>query len=263
MSHFKQFEHFLNESESNNDMYILSAIDYVNRSKTARFEPDFGAETYKYSPHGKPNTFVSHDKVGKYKAIGSKGGYTEVKSKVILAYDEHGDIVGAINISLSEPVGAFKIVVREDAQRLGWGVKLLSEAEAQGFDMVGYMRENTFSYAGRHMAIKWLQSKLTKKVTETFEPRRVEERENDDNQHAHNRKLYKAFKRMFTEFHEGTIDLDELEKQLLAANPYEKGHNHYDFYKEWVEENIEAYKDGEKYRLSMTSSGGMLASMED
>lgn len=146
--------------ESNQKDSILKAIDSVNMARSARFEPEFGAETYSYPQTGKPNSFVIHDKVGKYRPLGSKGDYQEIKSKVIVAYDKKGEIVGCLNISLSEPVGAFKITVREDAQRKGWAAKLLNKAEELGFNMVNYMGVNTFSHSGRGMARKWLQSKI-------------------------------------------------------------------------------------------------------
>ena len=243
---------------------ILDAIHDVNMARSARFEPDFGAETYKYPETGEPNSFTAHDQVGKYKAIGSKGGYTEVKSKVIVAYDQNGKVVGALNISLSEPVGAFKIVVREDAQRQGWGAKLLDEAEKLGFDMVGFMRQNTFSHSGRQMAEKWLQAKLAKEeLNETFVPKRVVDREDDDNEAAQKSKIRSKIKKLLELFHSGELTLDQLHLDLLDLNPYSEDSFHHDHYIGWVDDNIFGYKNGDEYLLSMTSSGGMLASLED
>jgi len=101
------------------------------------------------------------------------------------------------------------------------------------------------------------------KFFETFEPKRVSEREDDDNETAKNSKLRTIFRKQLIQFHNGYISIDQLEEKLLADNPNPKDSITYQFYIDWVKENIEGYKKGDHYLLSMTSSGGMLASLQD
>jgi hypothetical protein len=56
--------------------------------------------------------------------------------------------------------GAFKIVVREDAMRQGWGMKLLDEAERQGIFID--FAANSFTSQGRALATHWLEQKLNR-----------------------------------------------------------------------------------------------------
>jgi hypothetical protein len=84
----------------------------------------------------------------------------------IVAYDGNGEIVGSLAISKEgEDKGAFKIVVREDAKRQGWGKKILDEAEKQGIDIVGNIKKNSFTQSGRNLVRNWLESKTKVKST--------------------------------------------------------------------------------------------------
>lgn len=153
MRYIRLFEAF---KHSKSD--IKDAYKFVNvYARSARFEPEYDAETYYYDKKGTPNSFSFLEKNQK-----TSGG-DKVKSANITAYDEQGNLVGLLSISLTEPVGAFKIVVREDATRLGWGLKLLDEAEKRGFDMVSYIKNNNFTHSGRRLCERWLELKLKNK----------------------------------------------------------------------------------------------------
>jgi hypothetical protein len=156
MKHLKRFNEAIEKFKySKKD--IEDAYKFVNvYARSARFEPEFDAETYYYDKIGTPNSFTYLEKNQKT----SGGG--KVKSANIVAYDKKGKLVGLLSISLTEPVGAFKIVVAEDSARKGWGLKLLDEAEKRGFDMVNYMKNNTFTHSGRRLCEKWLEIKLEK-----------------------------------------------------------------------------------------------------
>lgn len=151
---------YLKFSESYSKSDIRDAHKYVNiYARSARFEPEYDAETYYCEKEGTPNSFSYTEKDKSTKS-------EKVKAGEITAYDENGSLVGLLSICLTEPIGAFKIVVREDATRLGWGLKLLDEAERRGFDMISFMKNNNFSHSGRRLCEKWLELKLKKIKTE-------------------------------------------------------------------------------------------------
>jgi predicted SprT family Zn-dependent metalloprotease len=131
---------------------INKAIEDLERARSVKYwmEPEFRAETKKYPQTGEKNT-VSKIVVG--------DGTT---SDDVVAYDKAGDIVGALSMSKKGgEQGAFKIVVREDATRQGWGKKLLDEAETQGLDIISNISKNSFSSRGRDLLRSWLRSKIS------------------------------------------------------------------------------------------------------
>jgi hypothetical protein len=140
-------------------LLLEAALEDVNKARSVKYwmEPEFGAETRKYPQTGKPNSFVKTEQP-------SKGNVSA--SDNIVAYDGNGEIVGSLAISKEgEDKGAFKIVVREDAKRQGWGKKILDEAEKQGIDIVGNIKKNSFTQSGRNLVRNWLESKTKVKST--------------------------------------------------------------------------------------------------
>ena len=114
-------------------------------------QPEFSAESRKYPQTDTPNSFKVHIKQGK---LLNKKTW---KSKDIVAYDSDGKIVGVFSVAIEGPeTGAFKITVREDAQRQGWGSKLLDEAQRQGIDIKNSIQHNSFSSSGRNLLHSWL-----------------------------------------------------------------------------------------------------------
>lgn len=73
--------------------------------------------------------------------------------------------------------------------------------------------------------------------------------------------MKKLFKYYLLQFHSQQISVDTLQEKLLELNPHQIGSMHFGFYMDWIVENFEAYKSGEEYRLSLTSSGGILESL--
>jgi hypothetical protein len=143
---------------------IQSAIETVSYAPSVKYwmNPEFRAETYKYPKVGEPNSFVFEEKAGTQSTIGRNGRSVkeEYRAKDVIAYDSNGDIVGAISVLQTEPKGAFKIVVREDAFRQGWGFKLLDAAEANGIDIIGGLHANSFTQSGRALLLAWLNKKV-------------------------------------------------------------------------------------------------------
>jgi hypothetical protein len=112
------------------------ALEDVNKARSVKYwmEPEFGAETENYPQKGKPNSFIKTEQSG---TIMGGGKWA---SDDIVAYDKDGKIVGSISIAKDgKDKGAFKIVVREDAKRQGWGKKILDEAEKQGIALLEYL----------------------------------------------------------------------------------------------------------------------------
>jgi hypothetical protein len=139
------------------------ALEDVNKARSVKYwmEPEFGAETKNYPQKGKPNSFIKTEQSG---TIMGGGKWA---SDDIVAYDKDGKIVGSISIAKDgKDKGAFKIVVREDAKRQGWGKKILDEAEKQGIDIVGNIKKNSFTQSGRNLVRNWLEGKKEAKVEE-------------------------------------------------------------------------------------------------
>lgn len=63
-------------------------------------------------------------------------------------------------------------------------------------------------------------------------------------------------------FHNNKINIDQLENILYKANPHSKDEREYSFYNDWIRDNIEGYKAGEEYLLSLTSSGSIYNNLE-
>lgn len=127
---------------------IEKALSDLEKAPSVKFwyEPTFDAESYSFEKYGKPNSFVNLQE--------------DDISKTILAYDEQGKLVGVFKTRIfGDDKGAFKIVVREDAMRKGWGKKLLDEAENQNINIVGNIKNNSFSSRGRDLLRNWLNKK--------------------------------------------------------------------------------------------------------
>ena len=79
------------------------------------------------------------------------------------------------------------------------------------------------------------------------------------------KELQAQFKIIIEWFHNGLIDINQLEKIMLILNPYPKNSKicEWVFYNQWVQENIQLAKNGSTYILSLTSSGGMYESFND
>ena len=140
-----EFEKYL-QYEDGGD--VEEALNDLEKAPSVKFwfEPSFNSESYFYPENGEPNSFVNltEDSV----------------SKTIIAYDDKGKLVGVFKISTKGDLeGAFKIVVREDATRQGYGKKLLDEAEKQNIDIVGNVKNNSFSSTGRDLLRSWLNKK--------------------------------------------------------------------------------------------------------
>jgi len=150
------------------DAAIAKAIEEVDKARGVKYwmQPEFIAETKKYPQTGNPNSIIKIE---------------QKDSDDIVAYDENGKIVGSFSIAKEgKEKGAFKIVVREDAQRKGWGKEILNEAERQGIDVVGSIDKNSFTSSGRDLVRNWLNDKQqslkeTPKAAKTVEQLRAEE----------------------------------------------------------------------------------------
>jgi hypothetical protein len=75
--------------------------------------------------------------------------------------------------------------------------------------------------------------------------------------------LKDKFEVLIVSFHEHKITLDELYQALLDLNPYEDDSLYYEYYRDWIEFNIESTRLGSSTPLSLTSSGGILESFND
>jgi len=129
---------------------IKTALKDVESAGSVKYwmQPEFPAETYDYEQKGKPNSFV-------------KVYEEKYDADTILAYDKKGNLVGLFGMAKGgDEKGAFKIVVREDSESKGWGKKLLDEAEKQGIDIVGNIKNNKFSHSGRYLLRSWLSKKM-------------------------------------------------------------------------------------------------------
>ena len=126
---------------------IETALNDLEKARSVKgyMQPEFNSEIYDYPKQSEPNTYVKK---------------VDNNSETILAYDNNGDIVGLFSISTNgNEKGAFKIVVREDSINKGWGKKILDEAEKQNIDIVGNIKNNSFTSSGRYLLRSWLKSK--------------------------------------------------------------------------------------------------------
>jgi len=141
---------------------IKESIEYLNHAPHARMELYFDDESKKYPQKGKPNSLVSST------SRGTLTGKRKWEAHDVVAYDNKGKIVGVLSVLTKseadeESVGAFKIVVRDDARIKGWATKLLDRAEEDGIDMIEAVRHNNYSSRGRWMIRLWLEKKLSNK----------------------------------------------------------------------------------------------------
>jgi GNAT superfamily N-acetyltransferase len=134
----------------------MNKLELLDTTRTARFDLEWSAETRRTPQEGEPNSFSENVAWGT--TMGKKGKW---EAQELAAYDENGKLVAFFSILSANPdktvIGAFKIIVREDARRKGWGMRLLTEAENRGFAPSQAIRANSFSSAGRHLMRKWLQ----------------------------------------------------------------------------------------------------------
>ena len=143
--------------EAVNKQSVKDALAALEQARSVKYwmEPEFKTESYKYPQKGKPNSFFETT------SKGTKMGGGSWSSDDLIAYDNKGKIVGVLSMSnQGDDKGAFKISVREDAKRKGWGSKLLDKAEQSGIDIVGSIKVNSFSSSGRDLLRSWLTKKL-------------------------------------------------------------------------------------------------------
>jgi GNAT superfamily N-acetyltransferase len=138
---------------------LYAALIAVLQAPTAFLELIFANETRRFDQSGEPNSFVLKDDFGTTMGNGPAAS-RRWESKEILVYDDDGQIVGRFSIVTKHPtpttVGAFKIVVRPDARRRGWGRKLLDRAAEAGIDLVTVAGPNHYSAEGRQLMLAWL-----------------------------------------------------------------------------------------------------------
>lgn len=65
-------------------------------------------------------------------------------------------------------------------------------------------------------------------------------------------------RRLLVRFHDGKLTLEQLEAELLAINPHDENEMEHGFYAEFIDDNIQQYRRGDTYVLSLTSSGSIL-----
>lgn len=152
---------YLFEDTKNDQQSIMSAIDDVKYARTARFDIYWEDESRRQPSSGEPNSISTSEESGTI--CGNEPiEKRRYNARRFNAYDEQGQLVGTMSIIVDGYApGAFKIAVRPDAQRRGYGSKLLSAAEASGINMLEAMHCNSFSSSGRNLASRWLKQKLS------------------------------------------------------------------------------------------------------
>ena len=153
MMYIRKYRSFNEEIDI--DDKISDAIKLLNTRPSVKYwwEPIFKDESYGFDEKSEPNSFDIQMRYGVY-------GGLRWESKNIIAYDEVGEIVGLFSIATEgKEVGAWKISVREDAKRKGWGFRLLDEAEKNGIDVIDSIKRNSFSSSGRSLMQSWLEKK--------------------------------------------------------------------------------------------------------
>lgn len=75
--------------------------------------------------------------------------------------------------------------------------------------------------------------------------------------------LRKEINQLVLDFHANKITVDELQDGLLSLNDADPQSLEYNWYFDWVIDNIEYYKAGSEYVLSLYSSGSILQTFED
>ncbi len=75
--------------------------------------------------------------------------------------------------------------------------------------------------------------------------------------------MKEKIKQLLEQFHNDGIDLHKLQTELLNLNPHHPCESEYDWFKLWILRNIEDYKAGDYYVLSLTSSGSILNCGDD
>lgn len=150
------------KNRSPNEKAIRAAIEDVGEARTARMDIDWASESRRQPQNGKANEISTSEESGTIMGNGPREKLS-YKARRFNAYDESGNLVGTMSIIVEGYApGAFKIAVRPDAMRRGYGMKLLDAAEASGIDMLKAMRKNSFSNEGRSLARSWLLKKLGK-----------------------------------------------------------------------------------------------------
>lgn len=119
------------------------------------FEPDFASERSTFPAAGPANGFTVQAR--EYRASGGRPGFT---STDIGAYDEAGLLVGTFSVAHgADQDGFFKISVRPDAMRQGWGMRLLDRAAQEGIDLADIAARNIYTSAGRALLLRWLEER--------------------------------------------------------------------------------------------------------
>lgn len=130
-----------------------AALADVDEAGSVRggWEPEWAAESRGKPPTGAPGSFVPSE------SRGTMSGGKPWAARDITAYDDDGKAVGVFSVATTgADAGAFKITVRPDALRKGWGSRLLDAAMAHGIDVPGIVKRNKFTHEGRELVRAWL-----------------------------------------------------------------------------------------------------------
>ena len=118
------------------------------------FEPDWASEHRSYEATGPTGGFLIRTRSYPASSASRRAAYT---STDLAAYDEQGSLVGILSVAHgADQDGFFKIVVRPDALRRGWGRRLLAEVERQGIDLVAIAPRNHYTPSGRALLVAYL-----------------------------------------------------------------------------------------------------------
>ena len=134
------------EDQPRDEAGRFAAADAVSMAPSVQpgFEPDFESEKHSFPATGPANGFTNETRTYD-PSRGPK--YTATN---IGAYDAGGRLVGTFSIAHGGGQdGYFKISVNPDAQRQGWGFRLLKEAERQGIDLEAVAGKNRYTPSGR------------------------------------------------------------------------------------------------------------------
>jgi GNAT superfamily N-acetyltransferase len=141
-----------------------SVLNDLARARSARLEPDWRSDGLgvtreltiggTHYPAKFPKESAANGFEVKQYATGEGNGLG------VMFYGADGKAAGFFSGLLEgKDAGAFKIVVDPAVQRSGIGMKLLNEAEANGFDIANNISKNTFTPSGRALVKRWLESK--------------------------------------------------------------------------------------------------------
>jgi GNAT superfamily N-acetyltransferase len=150
----------------------LESLSYARGVKFG-FEPEWSSEAPRTT--GEPGSTVTERKTLKYSTTRSKKK-VEVGVAETTIFDDEGKPVGFFSRLTDGPdAGAFKVVVRPDAQRQGIGMRLIDAAVADGFDPVASIRANSFTADGRALMRAWLERNAPRTFNQSAKIRTGEE----------------------------------------------------------------------------------------